>query len=193
MSLESTDAVKLTANQWIDQLSKKPRQLGASHLRNALNRQRGECTWCGGQVKKPRVFWCSSACITEFNMRCSPAVIGSEVDRRDKGICAICGTDTKETKKAWRELYRALESLHLLDMPHRRYWDYRKCPCGLCGTLREHRDLTTTEADHIIPVVEGGGLCGLDGYRSLCVRCHKAETAKLAARMKQKRKSKSAN
>jgi 5-methylcytosine-specific restriction endonuclease McrA len=36
------------------------------------------------------------------------------------------------------------------------------------------------EADHIVPVCDGGGVCGLDNYRTLCVRCHKADTARLA-------------
>src|SRR5450759_254868 len=28
------------------------------------------------------------------------------------------------------------------------------------------------EADHIIPVADGGGECGLDNYRVLCRPCH---------------------
>lgn len=38
------------------------------------------------------------------------------------------------------------------------------------------------EADHEKPVVEGGGLCELDGYRTLCVPCHKSASAFLAKR-----------
>jgi 5-methylcytosine-specific restriction endonuclease McrA len=38
------------------------------------------------------------------------------------------------------------------------------------------------EADHIKPVVEGGGQCGLENLRTLCVPCHKRATAELAAR-----------
>ena len=38
------------------------------------------------------------------------------------------------------------------------------------------------QADHIVPVVEGGGVCGIDNYRTLCTACHKAETAELARR-----------
>ena len=38
------------------------------------------------------------------------------------------------------------------------------------------------EMDHIVPVVEGGGSCGLDNLRTLCVACHRKETAKLAKR-----------
>jgi len=38
------------------------------------------------------------------------------------------------------------------------------------------------QSDHITPVVEGGGGCGLDNLRTLCTRCHHAETAALAHR-----------
>lgn len=44
------------------------------------------------------------------------------------------------------------------------------------------------EADHIKPVVEGGGQCGLENLRTLCVPCHKRATAELAARRAQERK-----
>lgn len=43
------------------------------------------------------------------------------------------------------------------------------------------------QADHIVPVVEGGGECGLDNYRTLCTACHKAETKELHGRLKKKR------
>ena len=32
------------------------------------------------------------------------------------------------------------------------------------------------DADHIIPVKEGGGQCGLDNIRTLCISCHKKVT-----------------
>ena len=38
------------------------------------------------------------------------------------------------------------------------------------------------QADHVTPVVEGGGCSGLDNLRTLCLRCHKGATAKLAQR-----------
>ena len=48
---------------------------------------------------------------------------------------------------------------------------------------------TLWEVDHTIPVVEGGGSCGLDNLRTLCWRCHKGETRKLAARRARKRRT----
>jgi len=38
------------------------------------------------------------------------------------------------------------------------------------------------EADHIVPVCEGGGACGLDNLRTLCWQCHAGETARLHSR-----------
>ena len=40
-------------------------------------------------------------------------------------------------------------------------------------------------ADHIVPVIEGGGECGLENIRTLCTMCHKAATAELRKRLKQ--------
>ncbi len=46
------------------------------------------------------------------------------------------------------------------------------------------------DADHIIPVCEGGGECGLDNYRTLCHKCHKQVTGELAARRNSERAGK---
>ncbi|CAM9444422.1 unnamed protein product [Ascophyllum nodosum] len=35
-------------------------------------------------------------------------------------------------------------------------------------------------ADHIVPVVRGGGQCSLNNYRTLCVPCHAKFTKRLA-------------
>jgi 5-methylcytosine-specific restriction endonuclease McrA len=51
-----------------------------------------------------------------------------------------------------------------------------------------HRRSSWWEADHIVPVVEGGGQCGIENYRTLCVRCHWKVTRELRARLAAKRK-----
>lgn len=43
------------------------------------------------------------------------------------------------------------------------------------------------QADHIVPVIEYGGECGLENYRTLCTTCHKRATSDLRQRMKARR------
>lgn len=43
------------------------------------------------------------------------------------------------------------------------------------------------DADHIVPVAEGGGECDLTNMRTLCVRCHREKTAELKKRLKAQR------
>ncbi len=89
---------------------------------------------------------------------------------RDKGICALCGRDCeKDYKEAVRQSTAALndgdpKSAKLILAPWRR------------------KGSTGWEADHVVAVIEGGGGCGLENYRTLCTPCHKSETSKLATR-----------
>jgi 5-methylcytosine-specific restriction endonuclease McrA len=48
-------------------------------------------------------------------------------------------------------------------------------------TIASRRSLW--DADHIVPVAEGGGQCDLDNLRTLCVACHREATAALRARL----------
>ena len=49
-----------------------------------------------------------------------------------------------------------------------------------------HR-LTLWDMDHIVPVIEGGGACGLDNLRTLCIPCHRGQTKALAGRRARKK------
>jgi 5-methylcytosine-specific restriction endonuclease McrA len=42
------------------------------------------------------------------------------------------------------------------------------------------------DADHIVPVAEGGGECDLSNLRTLCLKCHRQATAELRKRLKAK-------
>jgi len=43
--------------------------------------------------------------------------------------------------------------------------------CRLCG-VNVVKSRRKWEADHIVPVADGGGECGLENYRLLCRPCH---------------------
>jgi 5-methylcytosine-specific restriction endonuclease McrA len=57
--------------------------------------------------------------------------------------------------------------------------------CAGCGI-----EASEWQADHIIAVVNGGGGCGLEGFQTLCLPCHKRKTitdvrqSKITAKMK---------
>lgn len=60
--------------------------------------------------------------------------------------------------------------------------------CQKCGYDTAGEAGRLWQADHVIPVVEGGGECGIDGLRTLCTGCHGVETAELAGRRAAKRR-----
>lgn len=55
-------------------------------------------------------------------------------------------------------------------------WDRDQGRCAECGAVTWSWD-----ADHIIPVVQGGGGCWLDNLQTLCVPCHKRKTKAMRA------------
>jgi 5-methylcytosine-specific restriction protein A len=72
-------------------------------------------------------------------------------------------------------------------MEHRRL---KRARGTTCLTLMRHWGLSTRmrkslwDADHILPVTEGGGECDLDNIRTLCLRCHRVVTAQLRERIR---------
>lgn len=114
--------------------------------------------------------------------------------RRRRGECTWCG----ERLPKYRVYYCSDECKSQV-MIHchpshaqKGVYDRDGGTCRICGCavklyhnygLRD-ASLPLGEVDHIVPVVEGGGFCGLDGLRLVCGPCHKKETAELRARMK---------
>jgi 5-methylcytosine-specific restriction enzyme A len=127
---------------------------------------RGLCRWCDLEVPAGRFTFCSDWCVHEWRMRTDPGYLREQVLARDKGICAICGVDCRA---AYFDLKRA-RGLHRQKLLAR--W-------GLKRISRK----TLWDADHIVPVVEGGGECDLENIRSLCLLCHRRETSALRVRL----------
>lgn len=47
---------------------------------------------------------------------------------------------------------------------------------------RKEATKTLWQAHHVKAVEEGGGVCGVEGFVTLCLWCHKDENAKQAAK-----------
>lgn len=124
-------------------------------------RQRGLCRWCSVAVPKGRFTFCGDACVHEWKLRTDPGYLREQVFARDRGVCAQCGVDTEALRRDKRKLdYRARRQFEKDWGVRRHLWD----------------------ADHIVPVVEGGGECDLANMRTLCLQCHRLATAELRRR-----------
>lgn len=146
----------------------------------------GICRGCGGKVPRSRLTWCSYECVTAALIRKGdPTVVRRAVLERDRGVCADCGLDTEQVARVLAFLqagHQRNESLaDLARGQAARVWLFR-------SVLGARRIGHLWEADHIIPVIEGGGGCGLEGYRTLCLVCHRLVTAELARRRARRRR-----
>ena len=125
------------------------------------------CRWCKGVVGGRRRTFCSDACVHEWRLRSSGTYLRECVFERDRGVCAICRTNTDTQRRAimrlpfsrrMREL-RALQASGVIHRGRKSWW----------------------EADHILPVVEGGD-SNLENIRTLCIPCHRNATRELRER-----------
>ena len=128
---------------------------------------RNLCRWCNLEVPKGRLTFCSDWCVDEWRLRTDPGYVREKVLERDRGVCAQCGVDCLASWKYLKRLRGASRLKAMLE------WGLRP-GSGLRKSL--------WDADHIIPVVEGGGECDLENIRTLCLKCHRLVTARLRER-----------
>lgn len=88
-----------------DLIRKRPdiacrRQLGAAELRKLLEREKGECTWCGFGLSGRQITFCGKDCVLKFKEHCQPGYAARRVRRRDNGICQICGWTGSENHRS---------------------------------------------------------------------------------------------
>jgi 5-methylcytosine-specific restriction enzyme A len=124
------------------------------------------CRWCNGDVMPPKRTICSEECRHEITIRTHSGYMKRCVYQRDKGICSICNVDTKHIAKTALSLEKDDRIIYLAEhnIGSKRKVHKRKLGGGLW------------DADHIVCVKDGGGECGLDNLRTLCIKCHKLIT-----------------
>lgn len=161
------------------------------------------CRNCGGACLPPRRTFCGgtlaslsrdgrirkpgTGCVHAWALRSWPDYARRHVLARDGGVCAACGTDTIMLRAAFTCMMRASPA-------------YTRDPDALVigaavaigYTRGDLGRLSLWEADHIVPVAEGGGETGLENLRTLCLPCHRRATAALAKRMAARRRAEAA-
>ena len=121
------------------------------------------CRWCSLEVPAGRSTFCSSWCVEEWKLRSNPGHLREKVLQRDRGICALCRLD------CLAEL-RRIKRLRGSSRP------------ATLAQWKMGRRKSLWDADHIVPVVEGGGECDLQNIQTLCLKCHRLRTAELRKR-----------
>ena len=141
---------------------------GRADYRNGARGEAGRllCRWCRVEVPKGRRTFCSDWCVHEWRLRTDSSYLRQHVLHRDKGICAYC---TVDTRAAYAQLKRSRGK-------------QRKFLLGYWGLNRISRK-SLWDADHILPVAEGGGECDLSNLRTLCLACHRMFTGELRKRL----------
>jgi len=150
-----------------------PRTLSGGRIRphNLPHGENGRplCRWCELEIlaRRRRTF-CSDYCVLQWRLRTDPGFLRDQVYSRDRGICALCQADTCAIYAA---LKRSRGSARIAGLT---FYGMK--------SIASRRSLW--DADHILPVAEGGGQCDLDNIRTLCLTCHRRATAQLRQRLR---------
>ena len=166
--MESEQNATINADTNTNIINKK-RYLGKLTPKNKMGKTEDglvKCRWCQEGVKPPRRTLCSEECAHQIKLRSSGSYLRYCVYKRDRGVCALCQTDTKLISKKALGLYgqQKIDYLQSHNISAKRKIKKRKNGGGLW------------DADHILMVKDGGGVCGLDNIRTLCIACHKKVT-----------------
>jgi len=130
------------------------------------------CRWCDLEIltRRRRTF-CSGYCVDQWRLRTDPTYLRDQVFARDRGLCALCRADTVA-------IFAALKRT-----PPRS--PARAAGLSFYGLKSITSRRSLWDADHILPVAEGGGQCDLSNLRTLCLPGHREATAKLLQRLAQ--------
>lgn len=106
--------------------------------------------------------------------------------RRKAGrkVCKWCGGTPQGMKRFWCSATCVFEwSIRSNMQTARQHVFIRDAGvCAVCSSEGNTEPHDKWENDHIIPVAEGGGECGLENFQTLCIPHHKIATSQSRAR-----------
>ncbi len=124
------------------------------------------------------MIFAGAGCVHQWMLRSSTSYLRQAVFERDRGVCAGCGLNAPVLADVMRRLPTTNEAADRRGLPmSREGW---LASLGFARADVFHGSLW--QADHIVPVERGGGLCGLDGMQTLCSPCHRRKSAAERAR-----------
>ncbi|KAH9599821.1 Helicase [Trypanosoma melophagium] len=117
--------------------------------------------------------FCSGSCRETFYIKRSGSAVRRSVREADKGICSCCQVDCETlcslvaVATTRKEREAVIDRMH----PHMRHYP------NLFNRIVENPvPGNVWNADHILPVSQGGGEASMDNLQTLCVACHTEKT-----------------
>jgi hypothetical protein len=120
---------------------------------------------------------CSWRCHQELATRVSGSAIRRQLFELEKGVCRMCAMDMHAVFQRYKRLQPSDRVQELMRLPG------FKVGASDAPILQNPVEGHFWQADHVLPVAEGGGDCSLMNIRTLCTPCHQKETAKLRRRL----------
>jgi HNH endonuclease len=146
------------------------------------------CSWCAGILsaasRQAKAVYCSQECAEDGRLRrggmYASSRIRAQVFALEGGVCQLCGVDAH----AFFLRVKSLPPSQRLSVLCNANWRLPRTNVALQRLLQDPTEGNFWQADHIKAVSEGGGGCGIENLRTLCVPCHTSETETLRGRLK---------
>jgi len=146
------------------------------------------CAWCGEQLsrahKRAKSVYCNQSCAEEGRLRrggrFASKNIRTAIFALEGGQCSLCNVDAQQIY----EQVLALQPSERLNKLLGAKWKLPRSACAVQKLLNNPKEGDFWQVDHIKAVSTGGGNCGLENLRTLCVPCHQRETEKLRSTLK---------
>lgn len=121
--------------------------------------------------------FCSGDCLQRYFQRTTTGTLRRQLFDIEGGVCQDCGLDCASLQEAIKFLPPAKREERIIVFAPK-FTLHPNMMKALCSgpVMAGH----LWHADHIVPVWQGGGECGLDNMRTLCVCCHADVTARQA-------------